>query len=118
MSYDVYLTDKETGDVLHLDQPHFMRGGIYNVDGTTELYLNITYNYGKTLRAKLDPKGIFALHGLSALQSIPMLDDAILSLENNVIEDYWQPTEGNVRRALLYLKEMASIRPDGIWIVC
>ena len=50
MSWDISLTDRVTGEVLHSDSPHMMRGGTFMLGGTTELWLNITYNYGKIYR--------------------------------------------------------------------
>ena len=47
MSWDISLTDRVTGEVLHSDAPHMMRGGTFMLGGTTELWLNITYNYSK-----------------------------------------------------------------------
>lgn len=35
--------------------------------------------------------------------------------DDDVDTDYWKPTEGNAKRALLQLLAMAKIRPDGIW---
>ena len=50
MSYDIALNDPVTGDIIELSEPHFMQGGTYAVGGTTEFWLNITYNYGKFYR--------------------------------------------------------------------
>ena len=45
MSYDIYLTDPVTHEPLKLEAAHHMRGGTYAMSGTTEAWLNITYNY-------------------------------------------------------------------------
>lgn len=45
MSYDIYLTDPVTHEPLELEATHHMRGGTYAMSGTTEAWLNITYNY-------------------------------------------------------------------------
>ena len=37
------------------------------------------------------------------------------ALHLNVSNNYWEPTEGNVKVALLQLLELAKMRPDGIW---
>jgi hypothetical protein len=29
--------------------------------------------------------------------------------------DYWKPAEGNVKRALMQLRALAVMRPDGVW---
>ena len=44
MSYDIHITDPNTGEPLHTAQPHHLYGGTYSPD-TTELWYNITYNY-------------------------------------------------------------------------
>lgn len=43
MSYDIHITDQQ-GEPLHTAQPHHLYGGTFCLD-TTELHLNITYNY-------------------------------------------------------------------------
>ena len=47
MSYDIHLCDPVTHEALQTDVPHDMRGGTYAMGGTTGLWLNVTYNYGK-----------------------------------------------------------------------
>ena len=44
MSYDIHITDPNTGEPLHTAQPHHLYGGTYCPDNT-ELWYNITYNY-------------------------------------------------------------------------
>ena len=62
-------------------------------------------------------EGIYAIDGMSAVESIAVLDKMIAVLGDDVDDDYWQPTEGNAKRALLQLKAMAQMRPDGEWKV-
>lgn len=50
MSYDIHLNDPVTKQTIELENPHFMRGGTYAIDGTKELSLNITYNYACVMR--------------------------------------------------------------------
>ena len=45
MSYDITLNDPVTKEPIQLDAPHQMQGGTYAVGGTTEAWLNITWNY-------------------------------------------------------------------------
>ena len=45
MSYDIRLVDPVTKEPLHTKVNHDMRGGMYDMGGTTELWLNITWNY-------------------------------------------------------------------------
>ena len=135
MSYDISLTDPITGQTLQLDAPHHMRGGTYAVGGTAEARLNITYNYGRhycrifrTRPVREDVKGdqcnagidgevggIRSIYGLTGAESIPVLQAAISQLGDDTHPDYWEPTEGNAKRALVQLLALAKMRPDGVW---
>jgi hypothetical protein len=115
MSYDLDLTDPVDGTVLTLDNPHQMKGGTYQVGGTSDASLNITYNYSNHYYRTMGEKGIRSIYGLTGLQSIPLLDAAISQLGNDTDPDYWTSTEGNAKRPLIQLKTLATLRPDGIW---
>ena len=117
MSWDISLTDRVTGEVLHSDSPHMMRGGTFMVGGTTELWLNITYNYSKIYRrdSVFGKDGIEIIFGKTGLESIPLLEKAIKALGDDVSKNYWEATEGNAKRPLVQLLTMAKMRPDGIW---
>lgn len=137
MSYDIYLTDPVTHEPLELEEAHHMRGGTYAMSGTTEAWLNITYNYadwyyrpGVFARTKKASKGIRTIYGMTGAQSIPILQRAIAKLEslNENISDkerreceeqgatgYWMPTRENAIRPLHQLLALAQMRPDGIW---
>lgn len=137
MSYDIYLADPVTRAPIELEEAHYMRGGNYCLSGTTEAWLNITYNYadwyyrpgvfGETAE---DNKGIRTIHGLSGAESIPVLMRAIKALEGltDDISDeerrncerqgttgYWAPTRANAIRPLYQLLALAQMRPDGVW---
>ena len=114
MSYDIYLTHPVTGDRLELDQPHHMRGGTYQVGGTIRAHLNVTYNYAPHFK-RIGDEGIRSIYGKSGAESIPVLRAAADSLRDDVDDDYWKPTEGNAKAALLQLIALATMRPDGIW---
>lgn len=45
MSYDISLNDPVTKLPIEIKDTHFMIGGNYRIGGSTELSLNITYNY-------------------------------------------------------------------------
>ena len=45
MSYNIYLADPGTHETLTMDAEHDMRGGIYVIGGTDEMWVNITHNY-------------------------------------------------------------------------
>jgi len=115
MSYDIELQDPKTGEVLLSEQKHNLKGGTYIVGGTSKLWLNVTYNYAPHFRAVLGENGIRSLYGMTGEQSIPVLKKAISCLDVGKDEDYWSPTEGNARKALIDLLELARIRPDGVW---
>ncbi len=114
MSYDIYLNDPVTKEPLVLEKAHHMRGGTYQQDGSLDCWLNVTYNYSRFL-ACMGEKGIRTIYGMTGGESIPILKDAILSLGDDIDDDYWKPTEGNAKRALSQLLSFAEMRPDGLW---
>lgn len=115
MSYDIYLNDPVTKEVIVLDQKHQIIGGTYQAGGTTDLHLNITWNYGKHYYKYFGEKGIRTLYGMSGAESIPLLKDIISKLNNDVDSNYWKGTEGNAKQALCGLLSFAQMHPDGIW---
>jgi hypothetical protein len=123
MSYDLYLRDPVTKEVLELDEKHHMRGGTYCMGGEIEARLNCTFNYAKHYYIVFPPAnekcrgGIFTIHGLTGAESIPVLLDAAGQLGDETDPDYWKPTEGNAKRALLQLVALARMRPEGVWDV-
>ncbi len=115
MSYDIELQDPITKAALVLDFPHQMKGGTYALGGTNIAELNITYNYSEHYRRVIGKHGIREIYGLSGAESIPILTQAINELDDDVSSDYWEPTEGNAKKALIHILALAQIRPDGIW---
>lgn len=115
MSYDVYLTDPVSGETLNVDVAHQLRGGTYAMGGTSEAWLNITYNYGEHFRSVLGDDGIRWLYGKTAVDTIQNLQEAADALKNDASEDYWEATEGNAKRALLSLIALAKMLPNGVW---
>ena len=132
MSYDISLVDPVTKETLIMDSPHQMRGGTYAVGGTDEMWLNVTYNYGRWYRKDyaFGKNGIRSINGLSGAESISVLKNAIAGLEeskeelpeeevNRYLEQgvsgYWMPTRENAIRPLYQLLAMAQMRPDGVW---
>ena len=122
MSYDINLLDPITKEVIEINDAHFLRGGTYKMGGSTELALNVTYNYSQFLHQVIQPEstpsedksGIRSIYGMTALEAIPILETAISNLKDDVVDDYWQPTEGNTKRALNNLLTMCKMRPDAI----
>lgn len=118
MSYDISLLDAETGQTILLDHPHDLRGGTVAVGGTREAWLNVTYNYGHHYKRVIDAElGIKWLHEKVALDTIPKLCEAIMALGCDEDTDYWKDTEGNARRALSDLLQLAFLAPKGVWEV-
>ena len=115
MSYNIKLQGSVTKATLELDEPHHMRGGKYAMGGTTEAWLNVTYNYAKDYYRVMGKDGIRSIYGMTGAESIPVLTQAIEHLDDDVADDYWEPTEGNAKRALLQLLALAKMRPDGVW---
>ena len=114
MSYDCRLVDPVSKEPLETASKHEITGGTYCIGGTTELWLNVTYNYGGHFR-RVMPNGIRGLDGMMAVDSIPILERAIAQLGDEVDDDYWEPTEGNAKKALYGLLALAKMRPDGVW---
>ena len=122
MSYDIQLLDPITKEVIEINDAHFLRGGTYQIGGSTELSLNITYNYSKFLHQVIQPdsnpsedkSGIRSLYGMTALEATPILEAAISNLKDDFDEDYWKPTEGNTKRALNNLLTMCKMLPVAI----
>lgn len=116
MSYDIYLLDPVTKEVLESESPHQMKGGICAVGGTREMWLNVTYNYGKFYYEVMDKEdGIKVIFGKIGAESIEILKSAISKLDDDVSDDYFEATEGNAKKALCSLLAMAQMRPDGVW---
>jgi len=115
MSYDIQLTDPETGDTITLDHRHNLKGGTYCLGGASQAWLNVTYNYSEHFYRVLGGKGIRTIYGMTGEESIPILKKASSKLGNDVHHDYWEPTEGNARKALLDLVQLAKAAPHGVW---
>lgn len=134
MSYGISLVDPVTKDTLNLDTPHQIKGGTYALGGITEMWLNITYNYGQWYYKKdvfPNKDGIRSIYGKTGLESIPILKHAIDKLETMKIDlspekikeyesqdvtGYWLPTRENAIKPLYSLLTFAQARPDGIWM--
>ena len=59
--------------------------------------------------------GVRTIYGLTGAESLPFLDRAISLLADDVDADYWRATDGNAKRALVQLRALAAMRPDGLW---
>lgn len=115
MSYDINLVDPITKETIKFDMPHQIKGGNYAVGGTTEAWLNITYNYSEHFYRTMGKKGIRTIYGLTGAKAIPILKKAVAKLGDDIDDDYWKPTQGNAKQALLGLLSFAQIQPNGIF---
>jgi len=115
MSYDIRLVD-DKGETIYLPESHALRGGTYALGGTTEAWLNVTYNYSQFFHAALDAeKGIRWLYGRRARDCVAALEKAIAVLGTTTDDDYWRATPGNAGAALNNLLTLARLCPDGIF---
>lgn len=139
MSYDLRLINPETGEAVKFANKHNLRGGIYVVGGDDRACLNVTYNYGRHyarvfpvlhearplapdwLKGSLKDRpidGLRTIYGLTGLESIPVLVAACAQLGDDTDPDYWKPTEGNAKAALVNLIALAAMSRDamtGVW---
>lgn len=116
MSYDIHLLNQKTKEVIQFEEPLDIKGGNYQLGGTTEAWLNVTYNYSRYFYRTMGKKGIRTIYGMTGQESIPILISAIEQLcDNQHDEDYWEPTEGNAKTALRNLLRLAELCPTGIW---
>lgn len=134
MSYDISLCDPVTMDTLETENNHCMAGGTYQIGGTKEMWLNVTWNYGWIYRDNnvFGKEGIRAIYNKTGLESIPILEKAIQGIKDNEFkldaeeeaqyekqgiskDSYWYPSKENAMRPLYQLLTFAKMRPDGIW---
>ena len=83
MSYDIEIVDPVTEEVLHTpdESSHYIRGGTYAVNGTSEMWINITYNYSSIIsKAFNNELGIKYLENKSASDAIPILTKFLIIL--------------------------------------
>jgi len=83
----------------------FEQGGTYTLGGSSDADLNVTYNYSKYYYRVLDLEdGLRGLNGMKAEDAIPILAKGIEALSDEADPDYWEPTEGNAKAALIIVK--------------
>lgn len=112
MSYDIHFVDKN-GNTVRLWHKHQFQGGTYAVGGTEEASLNITYNYYRFFREFIDGEdGIKSLEGKTAREASQILLRATQAMPvEPPDDDYWKPTVGNARKALLDLMLLSLMVP-------
>jgi len=114
MSYDISMVCKCCGCTV--DVPHFTEGGTHNINGTTKADLNITYNYAGFYSQYIDKEeGIRWIYGKTGEEVRERLESAISHMRNDVVADYWTPTEGNARLPLERLLSWAIEYPNAVF---
>ena len=103
MSYDIHLEDGNGCEVYdEVGYPY---------------ELNVTYNYQPFfVKAFGTEDGIRSIYGMSAKESIHVLESAMGKLGNDVDDDYWKPTEGNARKAIAELLSIAKSASATDWV--
>jgi hypothetical protein len=114
MSFDIELVDAGSGERIQFGEVHGFNGGTYRMGGTSEAWLNITYNYGDYKHIDAE-RGIRWLYGKTGEETLPRLRAAVEALGNEQAADCWASAPGNAGHALLGLIAFAEARPDGIW---
>lgn len=112
MSYDVSILDKEKR-VMSQTEKHQIKGGTYEIGGTKQAWLNITYNYSEHFVNAFGKSLKKVIHGKSSKEIIPILEEGIKILGTNTSTDYWESTPGNAGKALQDLKDLCTIYPEG-----
>lgn len=101
-------------------------GGTYQLGGTKEASLNVTYNYTEVTKLVIaewpygtDKPFRFAdLNGRRAGDTIPVLTRVVEVLGNKpYAPDYWAPTPGNAGHAASILLKWALRYPEATWRV-
>lgn len=118
MSYDIYF--RKNGETCELPFPT-PRGGTYSVDEEfNKAYLNMTCSYCEKMlsigiamvRHDDDLAGTFICDKSTAGEVVESLVRAIPRLSNETSDDYWEPCDGNVKRALINILTMAIAVPQ------
>lgn len=119
MGYDLRLKDPKTGETIEGKELRYDLGNMTALDGVRELTFHITYNYYGQFREALGEPGLWQLDGMTGRESEPLLLAAAgkLTDEGWDIDDYWEPTDWNAKRALHALIKLAREAPDGVWEV-
>lgn len=121
MSWNVYLNDPQSGQVIEIEGLRHQVGGNIVLGGSNLCEISsFTWNYNDIICKAFEPflmkDGFREMSGMTGKESIPILAHAIAKLDPKTEDcNYWNPTEGNVRRSLVTMLEWAIARPDGIW---
>ena len=108
MSHDIRIKRKD-GTVVELKERHAITGGTYVLGGTTEAWLNITYNYWRIFDRLFGEDGITTIYGMNVKDARALLVGAIARLgDAEPDENYWKACDGNAKKALAGLIELTD----------
>ena len=79
MSHDIRIKRKD-GTVVELKERHVITGGTYALGGTTEAWLNITYNYWRIFHRLFGEDGITTIYGMNVKDARTILVGAVARL--------------------------------------
>ncbi len=114
MSYWVYL--QKDGTNVEIEKHE--EGGTFELGGTTEAVLNVTWNYAEFYCQELDEdQGLRWLNGKTAAETMDRLAHATAELGDCRDPDYWAATPGNAGHALAILWSWARQHPGAVWVV-
>ena len=112
MSYDIAIVDEED-TVLRGSKVHKIAGGTYEMGGSYQAWLNITYNYSQ-FYYQIWPEGLIdKFNGMNSKDAIAYLLGAIKILGTKTTQDYWEATPGNAGKALQDLVKLIQLFPEG-----
>ena len=113
MSYGVHLREPN-GSVCQVER--HSECGNYVVGGTTDTYLNITWNYREYFYEHIDKEqGIRWLYNKKAKDCVPKLEEVVKKLGTKTDNSYWAPTAGNAGYALSILLKWAKENPEAVF---
>ena len=108
MSHDIRIKRKD-GTVVELKERHVITGGTYALGGTTEAWLNITYNYWRIFHRLFGEDGITTIYGMNVKDARTILVGAVARLGvAEPDENYWKACDGNAKKALAGLIELTD----------
>ena len=108
MSHDIRIKRKD-GTVVELKERHAITGGTYVLGGTTEAWLNITYNYWRIFHRLFGEDGISTIYGMNIKDARVILVKAVAQLGDAEPDaDYWKACDGNAKKALIGLVELTD----------
>ena len=85
---------------------------LFHLTAPKNCNFNITFNYD--LNYRKHNFNIKHLNNKAAANVIPELKRVIGLLGDQTSDNYWEPIDGNAKRALITLLTMAQMRPDAI----